>query len=294
MIFKGSCTAIVTPFTKDNKHINYQSLKRLLDFQLQNDTQALTILGTTGENATLTFKEKVELVSFVTSYVKKRVPIIVGSGSNNTKEACKLARKFTHLGADALLVVSPYYNKCTNKSLVAHYSKIASCTNLPIIIYNVPSRTGVNIQPNVVYELSKIKNIVGIKEASGNIIQSQQILNLVDKNRFSVYCGDDSLLLPMLSIGAAGVIGVTSNAYPTQIQQICSLFENKHIEEAKTLHLKMFPIMQAMFLEINPIPIKNALNLLGFNVGGTRLPLDITMQNHNLEILKHEMLQLNH
>ncbi len=291
MLFKGNCTALVTPFTKNNK-INFKVLKNLIEKQIEAKTSAILILGTTGESSTLSMEEKTELVKQAKSIINKRVPLIVGAGSNNTQEAIKLSKTFQSLGADALLVITPYYNKATQKGLFLHFKKIASSVDIPIILYNVPSRTGVNMEPKTVVKLAKIFNIVGIKEASGNLVQISKIIKDAPYD-FCVYSGDDSLTLPSLSVGCCGVFSVAANIFPTEINKICENFFKGKIQEAQNLHNKLLGVFETLFCEVNPIPIKTALNILGENVGGLRLPL-CHMSAKNLHILKKEIKKVDY
>lgn len=271
MVFKGSAVALVTPFDKQGK-VNYFSLKSLIDYQLANGTNAIVILGTTGESSTISFEEREKIIKFSISLTKGKIPIIVGTGSNSTQTSIALTKQAEDLGADAVLVVTPYYNKCNQEGLFKHYTQIASATSLPIILYNVPSRTSVNIQPETVIKLSKIKNIVGIKEASGNMAQIAEICQK-KPSKFSLYSGDDILSLPMFSMGASGIISVTANAYPEQIAYLASYALNGDYYNALKMHNKLYNINKALFLDVNPICIKHYLNLLGFSVGKPRLPL---------------------
>lgn len=288
-LFKGSAPALITPFTEDGLKVNFEALKKLIDFQIENNSAAIVILGTTGEAATMTLEEKIEVVKFTVNYVNKRIPVIAGSGSNNTQIALETSKKFEKLGVDGLLIVTPYYNKCTQKGLILHYKKIAENVNLPIILYNVPGRTGVNILPQTVKELSQIKNIVAIKEASGNIEQISEISRLCD---IDIYSGDDAIVLPILALGGKGVISVAANVVPALMQDICNQFFQGNIEESKKLQFKVNPLVKTLFLEVNPIPVKTALNLMNFKAGALRLPLS-EMENINLEKLKNEMILLN-
>ena len=271
MIFRGNCTALVTPFTKSNK-VNFPCLKTLIEEQIKNGTQAILVLGTTGESPTLTLDEKIKIVEFSKQTINKRVPLIVGAGSNNTTEAVKTCKLFQSLGADALLSITPYYNKATQNGLIKHFSTIAENVDLPIILYNVPARTGVNMLPKTVFELSKTYNIVGIKEASGNLNQMSQIINLCSPD-FCVYSGDDSLTLPSLSVGSCGVFSVAANLYPKEINLMIESFFQKDLQKAKEIHQKLFNIFSDLFCEVNPIPIKTAMNFMNKNVGKVRLPL---------------------
>lgn len=271
MVFKGSAVALVTPFDKQGK-VNYFSLKSLIDYQLANGTNAIVILGTTGESSTISFEEREKIIKFSISLTKGKIPLLVGTGSNSTQTSIALTKQAEDLGADAVLVVTPYYNKCNQEGLFKHYRQIANATSLPIILYNVPSRTGVNIQPETVIKLSKIKNIVGIKEASGNMAQIAEICQK-KASKFSLYSGDDILSLPMFSMGASGIISVTANAYPEQIAYLASYALNGDYYNALKIHNKLYDINKALFLDVNPICIKHYLNLLGFSVGNPRLPL---------------------
>lgn len=271
MVFKGYAPAIVTPFTKSGK-VNYNVFKKLIDFQIENGARAIVFLGTTGESATLTQKEREEVVEFAVEYVDYRVPVIVGAGSNCTKTAIEKSRKFEKLGADCLLHVTPYYNKCTQNGLIEHYTAIAKSVSIPIILYSVPSRTGVNIQPETVKVLSEIDNIVGIKEASGNISQISEIRRLCDED-FAIYSGDDGLTVPILSVGGAGVISVVGNALPKYMTAICDNYFLGNIDYSRELQLALNPLIKLMFAEVNPIPIKYAMKLVGFDCGIPKLPL---------------------
>lgn len=283
-IFRGSCTAIVTPFSQSGKSINYKTFKKLIDFQIENGTSAIVFMGTTGEASTMTKKEKEKVAKFAVEYVNKRVPVIIGAGSNNTKDAISNSQIFEKLGADALLHVTPYYNKATQNGLIKHYTEIAKSVKIPIILYNVPSRTGVNILPDTVKKLSQIENIVAIKEASGNFEQIVEILKITDKN-FSVYSGDDANIFLVLALGGKGVISVVSNLLPQETANICKTFFEGNIEKSRQIQFDLMPIIKALFGEVNPIPIKTALKLKGFKVGIPRLPLT-EMEKKNVKNLK--------
>lgn len=290
-IFKGSATALVTPFSENGEKIDYEVLKNLIDFQINNGTKALIILGTTGEASTISLDERIKIIECAVKHTNKRVPVIAGSGSNDTKIAINNSKIYEKLGADALLIVTPYYNKSTQKGLISHYTKIAESVSLPIILYNVPGRTGVNILPATVKELSKNKNIVAIKEASGNLEQIGEILRICG-DKIDVYSGDDALILPILSIGGKGVIGVASNIVPSLVNQLCESFFENQLEKSRELQFLLNPLIKTLFLEVNPIPVKTALNLMKKNVGALRLPL-CSMEQENIEKLKTEMLKLN-
>ena len=279
ILFRGCGTAIATPFTNENK-INYEVLKKYLDFQMENKVDAIIVCGTTGESATLSNDEKKELINFTVKYVNKKVPVIAGTGSNNTKFAIELSRYAEKVGADGLLVVTPYYNKTTQEGLIEHYTEIAKKVKIPIIMYNVPSRTGVNILPETCLELSKIENIVAIKEASGNISQIAKIAQLCKDNLY-IYSGNDDQILPILSIGGIGVISVLSNIKPKEVHDICEKYINGNIDNAKEIFLKFLPLANSLFCEVNPIPIKYALSKIGYDFGKPRLPL-VELKNKEL------------
>ena len=270
-VFKGSGVALVTPFNKAG-NVNYFELKRLLEFQIASNTNAIIILGTTGEASTITETERIKIIKFCITQVNGRIPVIVGTGSNSTEKAIYLTKQAESLGADGALIVSPYYNKTTQKGIIEHYKLITKSTKLPIIIYNVPSRTGLNILPETVVKLAKIKNIIGIKEANGDISQIIKLLNIKPPS-FKVYSGDDMLTFPMLTLGASGVISVTANCYPNEVSMLCKSVFNGDFASALSLHNKLYQINKNLFLEVNPICIKHYMNLLGRNVGGTRPPL---------------------
>ena len=287
ILFRGCGTAIATPFTNENK-INYEVLKKYLDFQIENKVDAIIVCGTTGESATLSNDEKKELINFTVKYVNKKVPVIAGTGSNNTKSAIELSRYAEKVGADGLLVVTPYYNKTTQEGLIEHYIEIARKVKIPIIMYNVPSRTGVNILPETCLELSKIENIVAIKEASGNISQIAKIAQLCRDNLY-IYSGNDDQILPILSIGGIGVISVLSNIKPKEVHDICEKCINGNIDNAKEIFLKFLPLANSLFCEVNPIPIKYALSKIGYDFGKPRLPL-VELKNKELIDSQIEML----
>lgn len=271
MIFEGSAVALVTPFDKNNE-VDYFEFKNLIEFQIANRTNAIVILGTTGESSTISRSERTKIIKFAVCVVSHRVPLIVGTGSNSTLISKELTKEAETLGADGVLIVTPYYNKCNQQGLFEHYKTIAKSTKLPIILYNVPSRTGVNVSPETVAKLSKIKNIVGIKEASGNLSQIQDILCRHLKN-FSVYSGDDGLYLPLISLGAKGVISVTANIKPSESAYIYEFAKNNDYYNAQKLANYLHNLNKSLFLDINPICVKYYLNLIGFNVGKPRLPL---------------------
>lgn len=275
--------------------INFIEFGKLINFQIEQGINALVVCGTTGEAATMSEEEKKEVMKFSISCANGRVPIILGTGSNNTKTAIENAIYAEKIGADSILVVTPYYNKTTQKGLIAHFTAIANSTNLPIILYNVPSRTGVNILPETCLELSKIDNIVAIKEASGNISQVAQIANLCGDN-LAIYSGNDDQTIPIMSLGGLGVISVLSNIIPKECVTLTNEFFNGNLKTARDLELKYLDLANLLFCEVNPIPIKAALNMIGYNFGIPRLPL-IDMSNQNKEKLanllkKHELINI--
>ena len=284
IIFKGSGVAIVTPFTTDDK-INYDEFKKLIDFQINNNTDAIIVCGTTGESATLTDYERRELIEFTVKYVNHRVPVIAGTGSNNTKYCIELTKFAQSADVDGVLIVTPYYNKTTQSGLIAHYTAIASSVSIPIIMYNVPSRTGLNIEAQTAFELSKLENIVAIKEASGNISQVLKIKELC-KDNLQIYSGNDDQIVPILSCGGIGVISVLSNIKPNIAHYICSNFFDGNIKEALDLQIKNLSLINSLFCETNPIPIKYVLNKKVLVSGNTRLPLVSISENHKKQIDK--------
>ena len=286
ILFKGCGTAISTPF--DENGVNLNEFKKLLNFQLANHADAIIVCGTTGESSTMSEEEKILTIKCAIEVTNKKIPIIVGSGSNSTKQAIKNSKLAEHLGADALLVVTPYYNKCTQQGLIEHYKTIAQNVFLPIILYNVPSRTGVNIEPETCFELSKIPNIIAIKEASGNISQVAKIAHLCGNN-LNIYSGNDDQILPILSLGGIGVISVLSNIKPQLTHDIVFNFLNGNMEKARKLQLNSIPLINLLFSEVNPIPIKAALNILGYDFGVPRPPLT-SISEKNLNLLKDILL----
>ena len=271
-IFKGAAVAIVTPFF-DNGEINYPKLAELLDYQIENGTDAIVICGTTGESSTLSHEEHLEAIRFTVEHVAKRVPVIAGTGSNCTETAIYLSQEAEKYGADALLVVTPYYNKATQKGLIAHYTAVAESVSLPVIMYNVPSRTGCNIQPETAVALAKnVKNIVGIKEASGNISQVAKLMQLAD-GCIELYSGNDDQVVPILSLGGNGVISVLSNVAPRQTHDMVMKYLEGDMAGSLAIQLAAIPVIDKLFCEVNPIPVKTALNLMGLEAGELRLPL---------------------
>lgn len=285
ILFTGSATALITPFNEDYS-VNFNLLSKLVNFQIKNNTQALIILGTTGESPTVTYEERAKIISQVVKQVNKRIPIIVGAGSNSTKTALKLSLEAESLGADGLLIVTPFYNKTSQRGLIEHYSLIANKVSLPIILYNVPSRTGVNILPSTYKILSEIRNIIATKEANGDISSVIETKSLCGDN-LEVYSGNDDQTLPIMSVGGIGVISVFSNIMPKESQLIASG------EQSRELLMKYYDLMNALFCDINPIPVKYALNFLGVKCGKCRLPLCDLSENmkQKLEsiLLKHKV-----
>ena len=278
-----SGTAIATPF--DERGINFEEYKKLVEFQIVQGADAIIVCGTTGESSTMSNTEKEDLIKFTVDIVDKRIPVIAGTGGNNTANVIELSKSAETVGADGLLVVTPYYNKTTQQGLVSHYTAIANSVSLPIILYNVPSRTGLNITPETYLELSKIENIVAVKEASGNISQVAKIAELCGDN-LNIYSGNDDQVLPILSLGGLGVISVLSNIYPKYVHNmVINYLSGKH-EEALKAQLNSLSLIDALFSEVNPIPIKEALNILGFNFGKPRLPL-VEMSKTGKENLQH-------
>lgn len=271
IVFKGCATALVTPFTEENA-VDFEELRKLIDFQILEGVDALVICGTTGESATLSLEEKKEILKFAVQMNRKRVPIIAGTGGNNTKDSIQLSKYAEKIGVDALLLVTPYYNKTTQAGLIHHFTAIAQNTKLPIILYNVPSRTGVNIEPQTYLELAKIDNIVGVKEASGNISQVATIASLC-KDNLTIYSGNDDQIVPILSLGGLGVISVLSNLYPRYVHHMVLDYLNGDLSKALNAQLSANELNRLLFCEVNPIPIKYAMNYIGFHCGKPRLPL---------------------
>ena len=289
IIFEGCGTAIATPFTKDG--VNFEEFGKIIEFQIQNNIDAIIVCGTTGESATMSTEEKKKTIKYAIEKVAKRTKVVVGTGSNNTKSAIEMSKYVEEVGADGILAVTPYYNKTTQKGLISHYKEIAEAVNLPIIMYNVPSRTGVNILPKTCLELSKIKNIVAIKEASGDISQVAKIANLC-KDDLTIYSGNDDQIIPVLSLGGKGVISVLSNIMPKYTHNMTKKYLEGDVEEAKKMQLEVSDLIEALFTEVNPIPVKYALNLMGYKFGIPRLPL-IELTDENKEKLKEVMKKHN-
>lgn len=284
-IFTGSATALITPFTQNS--VDYDAFGRLIDFQIENGTDALVICGTTGEPATMTYQERSEALDFALKRINKRVPVIVGTGSNATAIAVDNSVKAYNAGADALLVVTPYYNKCTQTGLMKHFEAICSATPLPVICYNVPGRTGVNIQPATLEKMAQFDTMCAVKEASGNIDQITEICARVG-DMLDVYSGDDGIILPLLALGGKGVISVASNIVPKEVHQLCADFFAGNLQSAREMQLKLYPLVKALFCEVNPIPVKTAASLMGFGECHLRMPL-CDMEEKNLPLLKDAM-----
>lgn len=282
ILFQGCATAIATPFNEEG--VNLKEFAKLLEEQIDQGVDAIIVCGTTGESATMTEEERLQTIECAVKTSKGRVPIIAGTGSNNTKAVIEMNKKVEKLGVDGVLIVTPYYNKTTQKGLIEHYKIIAQNTTLPIILYNVPSRTGVNILPQTCLELSKIENIVAIKEASGNISQIAEIASLCRDN-LNIYSGNDDQIIPILSLGGKGVISVLSNIKPKYTHDMCEKFFEGEIEEACKMQIDAIPLIKALFSEVNPIPVKAGLNMIGYDYGIPRLPL-IEMSDEGKEILR--------
>ncbi len=285
-MFKGSGVALITPFNENG--VNFDALEKLVDFHLENSTDALIICGTTGESTTMNCEEILSTLEFVVKKVDKKIPVIAGTGSNNTQKTIKLSQRAKEVGVDGLLIITPYYNKCNKKGMILHFEEIAKNVDLPIILYNVPSRTNVNMAPSVVAELSKIENIVGIKEASGDLAQVLEIKRLVDED-FFIYSGNDDSIVPLLSVGGHGVISVVANVCPKETHDMIFNYLEGNTSEALKIQMELKPLIDSLFIEVNPIPVKTAMNLLGFDCGNLRLPL-CEMEDANIEILKKELL----
>lgn len=289
-IFTGAGVAIITPMFEDGS-INYDELGRLIDWQIEQGTDAIVICGTTGESACMTDNEHIDCISFAVKRTAGRVPVIAGAGSNDTRYAVELSKEAKSLGADALLHVTPYYNKTSQRGLVAHFTAVADATDLPIILYNVPSRTGVNILPDTYHILSEHPNIAAVKEASGNIEQVAQIRTLCG-DKLAIYSGNDDQIVPMLALGGKGVISVLSNVMPKETHEICSRYFEGDIIGSAALQLELIDLIRALFMDVNPIPVKEAMNLMGWKAGECRLPL-ISMTEEQVKKLSAVMKKHN-
>ena len=286
-IFTGAGVALVTPFHEDGA-VNYEKLSELIEEQIKKGTDALIICGTTGEASTLTHEEHLDVIAHAVKVADKRIPVVAGTGSNCTDTAIYLSQEAEKSGADALLIVTPYYNKATQKGLIEHYTMVAESVSLPIIMYNVPSRTGCNILPETAVALAKnVKNIVGIKEATGNLSQVARLMALAD-GCIDLYSGNDDQIVPILSLGGKGVISVLSNVAPAQTHEICARFFAGDVDGSRKMQLEAIPLIDALFCEVNPIPVKEAMNLLGWQAGPLRRPLS-PMEPQNKERLEKAM-----
>lgn len=285
ILFKGCGTAIATPFTEDG--INFEEFKKLIEFQIAEGVDAIIVCGTTGESSTMTDEERKATIKFAVDTVNGRIPVIAGTGSNNTQHAIALSKYAESIGVDGILLVTPYYNKTTQTGLIAHYTAIAKEIHIPMILYSVPSRTGVNILPATALELSKIENIVAIKEASGNISQVAEIAKLCGDN-LAIYSGNDDQIIPILSLGGIGVISVLSNVAPKYTHDIVYNYLTGKNDLALNMQLNALELIHSLFCEVNPIPVKAALNMMGYSFGKPRLPL-VEMCSANAEILKNNL-----
>ena len=289
-IFVGSGVALVTPFNEDMT-VNFEKLRELIEFQIENKTDAIVVTGTTGEASTLSDLEQKKIIERTVKIVNGRVPVIAGTGSNDTKHSIELSQQAEKLGVDGLLVITPYYNKTNKRGLIEHFKMIANSVKTPIILYNVPGRTGMNIPLDVYGELKDVKNIVGIKEASGDITYAMDIIRLYG-DRFDLYSGNDDVILPLTAIGGKGVISVLANVMPKETHDIYYNYVENNIERSRTMQLKLNGFVHSLFFETNPIPVKAALNLRGENVGGYRAPL-YEISEEALKVLKEEMKKIN-
>ncbi len=269
-IFEGSGVALVTPFTNDG--VNYDKLKEILEWHVKEGTDSIIICGTTGEATTMTLEEKKEVIKFTVEVINGRIPVIAGTGSNNTKSAIEMSKYAESVGVDAILVITPYYNKTNNKGLIKHFEAVNNAVNIPIIVYNVPSRTGMNVSPSTLKELSKLKNIVAVKEASGNLSQVAEI-KAICGDSIDIYSGNDDQIIPIMSLGGKGVISVLANVIPKEVHNMTRMYLDSKCHEASKIQIDTLELANSLFLETNPIPVKTALNLMGFEVGPLRLPL---------------------
>lgn len=288
-LFKGAGVALITPMHEDGS-VNFEALKEIIEEQIEKGTDAIISVGTTGEAATLSVEEHVEVIAYTTKVVNHRIPLIAGTGSNCTESAVELSRQAEEVGADGLLLVTPYYNKATQKGLYQHFKTIAESVSVPSILYNVPGRTGMSIEAKTMAALyHDVKNIIGVKDAGGDMGKTLELMSLVDEN-FSLYSGEDGLILPILSAGGVGVISVLSNVAPKETHEICAKWFAGDLDGARKEQLRALPLIHALFSEVNPIPVKAAMNLQGKNAGPLRLPLTEIEKEH-LEILKKEMIR---
>lgn len=282
-LFTGAGIAIITPFNEDGS-INYERLGEMIDYQIENGTDAIIICGTTGEASTMSDEEHLECIRFAVKKAAKRVPVIAGTGSNDTAYAIKLSKEAEEIGADGLLLVTPYYNKTTQRGLIAHFTAIADAVNIPIILYNIPGRTGMSIEISTAKVLAKHKNIVAVKEASGNIGYTAKLIAACGDD-LDVYSGNDDMIVPIMSLGGKGVISVLSHVLPKETHLMAQYCLKNNFAEASKLQIKYLDLINNLFVEVNPIPVKEAMNLIGVNVGGCRMPL-YPMSDENREKLK--------
>ena len=288
-LFKGAGVALITPMHEDGS-VNFEALKEIIEEQIEKGTDAIISVGTTGEAATLSVEEHVEVIAYTIKVVNHRIPLIAGTGSNCTESAVELSRQAEEAGADGLLLVTPYYNKATQKGLYQHFKTIAESVSIPSILYHVPGRTGMSIEAQTMAALyHDVKNIIGVKDAGGDMGKTLELMSLVDEN-FSLYSGEDGLILPILSAGGVGVISVLSNVAPKETHEICAKWFAGDLDGARKEQLRALPLIHALFSEVNPIPVKAAMNLQGKNAGPLRLPLTEIEKEH-LEILKKEMIR---
>ena len=288
-IFEGSGVAIITPFTKDE--VDYNKLEELLEWHVKEGTDAIIVCGTTGEATTMTSEEKKKTIKFTVDIINKRIPVIAGTGSNNTATSIEMSKYAESVGVDGLLVITPYYNKTNKKGLFKHFEAINNAVNIPIILYNVPSRTNLNISPEALLELTNLSNVVAIKEASGNISQVAKYAALC-KDKIDIYSGNDDQIVPIMSLGGKGVISVLANVIPKTVHEMTKAYLNGNVNKSLSLQLDNLELTNNLFIETNPIPVKTALNLMGKNVGTLRLPL-YEMDENNKEILKNTLQKMN-
>lgn len=286
-IFEGAGVAIITPFHEDGS-VDYERFGEIIEHQIANHTDAIIVCGTTGESATMTHEEHLDVIRYCVEKVAHRIPVIAGTGSNCTETAVYLSKEAEKIGADGLLVVTPYYNKATQNGLYVHFKTVADAVKLPVLLYNVPSRTGTTILPETVVRLCReVENIVGVKDATGNMSQTAHLMSIAD-GCVDLYSGEDALIVPILSLGGKGVISVLSDVAPKQTHDICSLYFEGKVQESRDLQLKAVPLVEALFCEVNPIPVKKAMELMGLCGGTLRLPLT-QMEPENAQRLEREM-----
>lgn len=288
-IFKGSCVAIVTPFNENG--VDFKSLENLVEWHIKEGTDSILVCGTTGEASTMSLQERKETIKFVVDLVNKRVPVIAGTGSNNTSASVSMSKWAENIGVDALLVITPYYNKTTQKGLIQHFKTVNDNVNIPIIVYNVPGRTGMNISPETLKVISDFKNIAAVKEASGNLSQVIKMKALCG-DKIDIYSGNDDQIIPILSVGGIGVISVLANVVPKATHDMVHLYLQGKTDEALKLQLDYLPLANSLFIETNPIPVKTALNIMNMDGGILRLPL-CEMEANNKKLLEEELAKLN-